>query len=574
MAIPLLAHAQIDRVQSFDEYRRSILALAADAKNDVMILAMAASDYGPKAVEGKISSDNPSLTLELEALPKIISFVKKERPDIFLVGFKLLVNVPPDQLIERAYESMLRDKQDLAVANVGRNSMRPSELLTYIITAERGIVPVPRDELPERLAALIEQRHSRAYYHTNLTKVPELPVPSAELAEFVADTKRLAHLAIFNSYTATRREEFGFVAKRTAGGTLITGRGSSKTDATADEVSLVTAVDPEERSLAVVSTGKKASLNASLAHLIFEARPEINYIVHAHIPLPEAVSTGRDSSPATAEDWSSMEGLVKAGHDIIEQPHHGVMILLRRLDDIYPLLERNSVYRAHPDHYDTAYHRFLKSPRLVELVRRSVPEGARVLDLAAGTGEVTLQLLAAGYGDITLADASPRMLEVAKGKVGRLLGADRFVIARMEALPFHEEFDAIVVRQAINYISPSELEAALRGMRSSLPPGGALFFNSFDPDTAEDRTFRHVRDEIGNKILLTYEGNLVDGKKIYHGQRTEMYDSFSGDYELIYDLNSFWGHTAAEFERAARAAGFSDVQIEREGHSIYAKCVR
>ena len=77
-------------VQDFFAYRDRLLQLVGRPDTDVAILAMAASDYGPKKVEGKISSDGNGLDLRLHALLKIITEVKQTRGDIFLVGFKLL----------------------------------------------------------------------------------------------------------------------------------------------------------------------------------------------------------------------------------------------------------------------------------------------------------------------------------------------------------------------------------------------------------------------------------------------------------------------------------------------------
>ena len=117
---------------------------------------MAASDYGLAATPGKIPSNQERLSLELERLPKIISEVKKARPEIFLVGFKLLMDTPPDRLIDAAFRSMLRDGQDLAVANAAAGEINVEKIITYLVTKEKGIVPVPRAELPAILLRSIE----------------------------------------------------------------------------------------------------------------------------------------------------------------------------------------------------------------------------------------------------------------------------------------------------------------------------------------------------------------------------------------------------------------------------------
>jgi phosphopantothenoylcysteine synthetase/decarboxylase len=139
------------RVKDFHAYRERLLQLVQDSATDVAILCMAASDYGLAATAGKISSNQERLSLELERLPKVISEVKKKGPEIFLVGFKLLMDTPPDRLIDAAYRSMLRDGQDLAVANAAAGEINIEKSITYLVSKEKGIVPVPRAELPAML---------------------------------------------------------------------------------------------------------------------------------------------------------------------------------------------------------------------------------------------------------------------------------------------------------------------------------------------------------------------------------------------------------------------------------------
>ena len=147
-------------MKDFYEYHERLLELVRDPTSHVAILAMAASDFGLAAIPGKISSDQERLSLELERLPKIISEVKKVRPDILLVGFKLLIDTPPDRLIDAAFYSMLRDGQDIAVANAAAGELNSDKMITYLITKEKTVTPVPRAELPAMLLRSIEARYS------------------------------------------------------------------------------------------------------------------------------------------------------------------------------------------------------------------------------------------------------------------------------------------------------------------------------------------------------------------------------------------------------------------------------
>lgn len=115
-------------------------------------------------------------------------------------------------------------------------------------------------------------------------------------------------------------------------------------------------------------------------------------------------------------------------------------------------------------------------PAAVALVRQTRDEPtARVLDLAAGTGNVAV--LAADRGaSVTAADLSPRMVEL-----GRARTAGRDVAwheADAEALPFPDEaFD--VVLSAFGLIFVPRPAVALAEAARVLTPGGVLAFTSW-----------------------------------------------------------------------------------------------
>ena len=104
----------------------------------VLIHSMAVSDYTPvymtgfeevqasqdltefldrKNQETKVSSKDEVQVLFLKKNPKIISLVKEWNPSIHLIGFKLLVNVNQEYLIQIARESLEKNQANLIVAN-------------------------------------------------------------------------------------------------------------------------------------------------------------------------------------------------------------------------------------------------------------------------------------------------------------------------------------------------------------------------------------------------------------------------------------------------------------------------
>ena len=104
----------------------------------VLIHSMAVSDYTPVYMTGleevqsssnleeflskqnhqaKISSTDEVQVLFLKKTPKIISLVKEWNPAIHLIGFKLLVDVSEDHLIDTARNSLIKNQADLIIAN-------------------------------------------------------------------------------------------------------------------------------------------------------------------------------------------------------------------------------------------------------------------------------------------------------------------------------------------------------------------------------------------------------------------------------------------------------------------------
>lgn len=101
--------------------------------------------------------------------------------------------------------------------------------------------------------------------------------------------------------------------------------------------------------------------------------------------------------------------------------------------------------------------------------------GARVLDLAAGTGKLTRALLAAGL-DVVAVEPHERLREL----LARHVGAERVLDGRAEAIPLEDgSVDAVTVADAFHWFDHA---AALAEIRRVLRPGGGLAVLSCVPD--------------------------------------------------------------------------------------------
>ncbi len=127
--------------------------------------------------------------------------------------------------------------------------------------------------------------------------------------------------------------------------------------------------------------------------------------------------------------------------------------------------------------YDDHFGRHVAKHSLRLIERLSIPRGARVLDLAAGTGTLTLPLAEAvgPEGEVVSVDRSEGMqAEACRKARERGLGNIRFVCGDMlvaaESMP-PESFDFATCGWAIGYVNPSRL---LKRMARTLRPGGCL----------------------------------------------------------------------------------------------------
>ncbi|MBI3789862.1 MAG: methyltransferase domain-containing protein [Gemmatimonadetes bacterium] len=134
-----------------------------------------------------------------------------------------------------------------------------------------------------------------------------------------------------------------------------------------------------------------------------------------------------------------------------------------------------------PRIYDRCLGPFIFEPNAADVPPRlPLAPGARVLEIACGTGRVTQHLLAALPEGATLVatDLSAAMLAVAQER----LGADLRVTwqeADALALPFAEgSFDAVVCQFGVMFF-PDKL-AGLREMHRVLTPGGRVLFSTWD----------------------------------------------------------------------------------------------
>ena len=137
-------------VVSIDDFIKNVKEEVSYNNYDFFISAAAVSDYKPtECIEGKISSDNvEELQVNMKLTPKIIDIARKKDYNLFIVAFKAETNVSKSELIDRAYNRLVKSEVDLIVANdIGRDDIGFSSKYNevYIIDKKKYIQHVERN---------------------------------------------------------------------------------------------------------------------------------------------------------------------------------------------------------------------------------------------------------------------------------------------------------------------------------------------------------------------------------------------------------------------------------------------
>lgn len=168
---------------------------------------------------------------------------------------------------------------------------------------------------------------------------------------------------------------------------------------------------------------------------------------------------------------------------------------------------------------------------------------SEVLDLAAGTGELTMALARIGHpASVTGTDFVPEMLEVAKRKAATFRGATRiaFSVADAQALPFADEsFDVVTVGFGVRNLP--DRAANLREVRRVLRAGGRYLILEFT--TPPNRGFRALYRGY-NRTVVPFLGRVITGDRASYEYLNESILAFPAQEGLAEEL---------------RAAGFSEV---------------
>lgn len=132
----------------------------------------------------------------------------------------------------------------------------------------------------------------------------------------------------------------------------------------------------------------------------------------------------------------------------------------------------------------------------------NVRRGDKILDLAGGTGDLTIRFekRVGKSGEVVLADINSEMLRTGRDRLidKGLVGNIRYAQVNAECLPFADNtFDCVSIAFGLRNVT--DKDAALRSILRVLKPGGRLIILEFS----------HPTDKLTEKVYDFYSFNLL-----------------------------------------------------------------
>ena len=211
-------------------------------------------------------------------------------------------------------------------------------------------------------------------------------------------------------------------------------------------------------------------------------------------------------------------------------------------------------------HYDALF----PGPNDLPFYQRLIAAyGGPVLELACGTGRLTVPL-AAGGADITGLDRSPSMLEAARKRAARERVAVSFREGDMRDFDLGREFKLIFIstNSFSHLLEHAEIESCLRSTRDHLAPEGRFVIDIFTPsarmlarDENEAYTVGEYDDPDGKgRIVVTGTKHYGAATQVNRGIWRYTNPDTQESWEMPFDLRMFYPQ---EIDALLRYNGFA-----------------
>lgn len=311
-----------------DDVSELVDQLIADPETKVIYFNVALCDFegqigdveSGKYAERLKSREGP-FTMNLTMADKVIGKIRKERKDIFVVGFKTTSGATSDEQYVAGLNLLKANSVNLVLANdiVTRNNM--------IIAPEesRYCETTNRDEVLDFLVKMVKARSTNRF--TRSTVIPADPV-SWDSPDIPENLRTVVNYCIAKgAYKPFRGATVGHFAARLTDKSCVTSMRKTNFNLLDKTGMVKIEYDGRDR---VIAHGFKPSVGGQSQRIIFDDYPDVDAIVHFHCPLKE---NARDAIPVDeGQAWREC-----GSHECGEATSNG----LRKFGDIRAVMLDN-----------------------------------------------------------------------------------------------------------------------------------------------------------------------------------------------------------------------------------------
>lgn len=300
--------------------------------------------------EQRLQTREGNVTMLLTPSEKIIARIRKTRKDIFLVAFKTTAGATSDEQYLAGLNLLKANSCNLVLANdiVTRNNM--------VVTPEESRYHETTDR-QKAIRGLVEMVNARSQNTFTRSTVVEGDLVPFQTSPLVPDNLRTVvnHLVREGAYKTFRNATVGHFAVKLDDGRCLTSRRKTNYNEPGGLDLVEVEYDGFDK---VVAHGAKPSVGGQSQRIVFSEHPDLDCIVHAHVPLrndaPDLipVASQRENEcgshqcgATTARNLRSFDGGI---HAVMLDNHGPNIVFSRHVDpqEVIAFIERNFDLKA------------------------------------------------------------------------------------------------------------------------------------------------------------------------------------------------------------------------------------
>lgn len=206
---------------------------------------------------------------------------------------------------------------------------------------------------------------------------------------------------------------------------------------------------------------------------------------------------------------------------------------------------------------DVSYSSFADFYESVFALYRLHPE--TVIDLACGTGNMTLELAERGY-DLIAVDRSPEMLSQAMEKLSECQPQPLLICQDLESLDLYGTSDAAVCTlDGMNYISGDRLSDVFRRILLFLNPGGILVFDCLAEHALKDMDGQIFLDEKDDVFCVWRAEYDAESRNCCYCM--DLFEKCGNTWHRESEEHVEYAHSLEELAIALDGTGFTEIRF-------------